>query len=92
MNGYTPLLGAVFGPVVILRSDVPQHLPTDGVDLTIGPEKADGPLFLLKGLDRSMEQDTIEATIGETDVILMVFVKGVHGVLQWGQILGAYPH
>src|SRR5215831_17644584 len=26
-----------------------------------------------------------------TDVILMVFVKGVHGVLQWGQILGAYP-
>ena len=27
-----------------------------------------------------------------TDAILMVFVKGVHGVLQWGQILGAYPH
>src|SRR5208283_5508326 len=38
-----------------------------------------------------MEQDTIEATIGETDVILMVFEKGVHGVLHWGQILGAYP-
>src|SRR5437773_12102198 len=38
-----------------------------------------------------MEQDTIEATVGETDVILLVFVKGVHGVLHWGQILGAYP-
>src|SRR5207253_6351689 len=78
-NGYTPILGAVLGPVVVLRSDVAQHLPTDGIDLAIGPEKADGPLFLLKGLDRGMEQDTIEATIIETDVILMVFVEGVHG-------------
>src|SRR5947208_2822708 len=81
-NGYTPFLGAVLDPVVVLRSDVAQHLPTDGIDLAIGPEKADGPLFLLKGLDRGMEQDTIEATIIETDVILMVFVEGVHGVLQ----------
>jgi len=78
LNGYTPFLGAVLGPVVVLRSDVAQHLPTDWIDLAIGPEKADGPLFLLKGLDRGMEQDTIEATIIETDVILMVFVKGVH--------------
>jgi hypothetical protein len=37
-----------------------------------------------------MQQDTIEATIDETDVILMMFIEGVHGVLQWGQILGAY--
>jgi hypothetical protein len=77
LNGYTPLLGAVFGPVVILRRDVAQHLPTDWVDLTIGPEKAYGPLFLLKGLDRGMYP--IEATISETDVILMAFVEGVHG-------------
>src|SRR5438552_1482964 len=81
LNGYTPFLGAVLDPVVVLRSDVAQHLPTDGIDLAIGPEKADGPLFLLKGLDRGMAQDTIEATIIETDVILMVFVEGVHGVL-----------
>src|SRR5438552_11987390 len=91
LNGYPPFLGAVFGPVVVLRCDVAQHLPTDGIDLAIGPEKADSTLFLLKRLDRGMEQDTIEATIGETDVILMVFVKGVHGVLHWGEILGAYP-
>src|SRR5260370_11232730 len=37
-----------------------------------------------------MQQDTIEATIGDTDVILRMFVEGSHGVLQWGQILGAY--
>ena len=90
LNGYTPFLRTVFGPVVVLRGDVAQHLPTHGIDLAIGPEKSHGALFLLKRLDRGVEQDTIEATIGETDVILMVFVKGVHGVLQWGQILGAY--
>src|SRR5256884_10018362 len=56
LNGYTPFLGAVLDPVVVLRSDVAQHLPTDGIDLAIGPEKADGPLFLLKGLDRSEER------------------------------------
>jgi hypothetical protein len=91
LNGYTPFLSTVFNPVVVLRGDVAQHLPTHGIDLPIGPEKAHGSLFLLKGLDRGVEQDTIEAPIGETDVILMMFVKGVHGVLQWGQILGAYP-
>src|SRR5204862_7303778 len=82
LNGYTPFLGAVLDPVVVLRSDVAQHLPTDGIDLAIGPEKADGPLFLLKGLDRGMEQDPIEATIIETDVIRVVFEEGVHGGLQ----------
>src|SRR5437588_12475685 len=91
VNGYTPFLGAVLDPVVVLTGDVAQHLPTDGVDLAIGPEEADGPLFLLKGLDRGMEQDTIEATISEPDVILVVFVEGVHGVLQSGEIPGAYP-
>jgi hypothetical protein len=91
LNGYTPFLRTVFGPVVILRGDVAQQLPTHGIDLPIAPEKAHGSLFLLKGPDHGMEQDTIEATISETDVILMVFIEGVHGVLQWGEILGAYP-
>jgi hypothetical protein len=29
--------------------------------LAIAPEEADGPLFLLKGLDRGVDQDAIEA-------------------------------
>ena len=91
LNGYSPFLRTVFGPVVVLRGDVAQDLPTHGIDLAIAPEKTHRTLFLLKGLDRGVEQDTIEATICETDVILMVFEKGVHGVLQWGEILGAYP-
>src|SRR5260370_30570493 len=90
LNGYTPFLGAVLNPVVVLRSDVTPHLSTDGINLVRGPEQAYRPLFLLKGLDRRVEQDTIEATIHKTDVILMVFVEGVHGILQRGQIPGAY--
>src|SRR5260370_820589 len=90
LNRHTPFLGAGLGPVVVLRTDVPQHLPTDGINLAIGPEKADGPLFLLKRLDHGMQQDTIEATLAQTDVILMMFIEGVHWVLQWGQILRAY--
>jgi hypothetical protein len=89
LNGYTPLQRAVLDPVVILSGDVTQQLPTDWIDLPIAPEKADRPLFLLKGLDRSMKQDTIEATIRKTDVILMVFVRRRSWVLQWGQIPGA---
>jgi len=85
MNGYTPFLGAVFDPVVILRGDVAQQLPSNRINLAIGPEKAYGTLFLLKGLDRGMEQDTIEATIVESDVILVMVHKGVHGYLQCGE-------
>src|SRR2546429_873437 len=70
LNGYTPFLGAVLDPMVILGGDVAQQLPTDGIDLAIEVEKADGTLWLLKGLNRGMKQDAIEATVGETDVIL----------------------
>jgi hypothetical protein len=55
VNGYAPFLGAVLGPIVVLRSDVAQHLATDRIDLTIAPEEAYGTLFLLKGLDRGMQ-------------------------------------
>ena len=41
-------------------------------------EETDSTLFLLKRLDHGMQQDTIEATISETDVILMMFAEGVH--------------
>jgi hypothetical protein len=37
-----------------------------------------------------MQQDAIEATISETDVILMVFGRRRSWVLQRGEIPGAY--
>ena len=75
LNGYTPFLRTVFSPVVVLRGDVAQHLPTHGIDLPIAPEKAHGSLFLLKRLDRGVEQDTIEATIGETQSIFSLAAR-----------------
>jgi hypothetical protein len=57
VNGYTPFLRAVLDPVVILRNDVAQGLPTNGIDVPISPEEADGALFLLTRLDRGMQQD-----------------------------------
>ena len=45
-------------------------------------EEADGSFGLLKGLDEAIQQDSVEATIVEPDVILVMFVKGVHGNLQ----------
>jgi hypothetical protein len=80
LNGYSPFLGAVLDPVVILRSDVAQQRPTDRIHLAIGPGKADHARCLLKRLDSGVEQDTIEATIMESDVILVMVQKGVHGL------------
>src|SRR6516225_11235115 len=31
LNGYIPFLRTVFSPVVVLRGDVAQHLPTHGI-------------------------------------------------------------
>src|ERR1700741_2377201 len=85
LNGHAPFLGAVFDPVVILSGDAAQQLPIDRINLAIGPEKADHTRFLLKRLDGGVEQDTIEAAIIESDVILVMVQKGVHGYLQCGE-------
>jgi hypothetical protein len=70
---------AVGDPVLVLVCDVAEKIPGDRVDVPIGAEEADDSLGLLKGLDGSVEQDSIKAAIMETDVILMVLKEGVHG-------------
>src|SRR5216110_3335302 len=40
LNGYTPFLGAVLDPIVILSGDIAQQWQNDGIDLTIEVEKA----------------------------------------------------
>src|SRR5439155_7953924 len=70
---------AVGDPVLVLVCDVAETIPGDRVDVPIGAEEADDSLGLLKGLDGSIEQDSIKAAIMETDVILMVLKEGVHG-------------
>src|SRR5215469_1772166 len=74
-----PLLRSVDHPVMELGGDVAQHIPADGILLPVKVEKADHSLRLLKGLDEAIQQQTVETPIAETDAILVMLVKGVHG-------------
>jgi four helix bundle protein len=51
-------------------------------------EEANHSLGLLEWLDQAVPQDAIQASITESDVILVMFVRGVHGDLQSGEIPG----
>jgi hypothetical protein len=87
-NRCTPTFRAILEPVLKLPSDVAQNVPADGVQLGIGVEEPDYPLRLLKGLGQAVQENTIEAPITKTDVIVVMVVEGVHGYLQCGEILG----
>jgi hypothetical protein len=65
-----------------LVGDLGQHIPADGEFLPVGREEADGSFRLLKRLNQTIQQNSVEATIVEPDAILVMFVKGVHGNLQ----------
>ena len=78
-NGRAPLLGSILDPVVKLLADIAQELAGHSLTFTIGVKETNYSLGLLEGLDQPVEQDSIEAAIMEFDVILMMFVEGVHG-------------
>jgi hypothetical protein len=75
-----PALRLRRGPVVVLSGDVLEHGFAHGVQLAGGVEEADHALGLLKGLNQAVQQDAIEAAIGEPDTILVMLVEGVHGL------------
>lgn len=50
--------------------------------LSIRSEEPYDTLRLLERLDQPVDQDPIEAPIGETNAILVMLVEGVHGSLQ----------
>jgi len=39
-------------------------------------------------MDQAIQNNTVEAPIAESDVILVMVVEGVHGYLQCGEIPG----
>src|SRR5207244_13398366 len=47
LNGYTPFVGAVVDPIVILGGDVARHYPTDWIELALQVDHADGQLSLV---------------------------------------------
>ena len=79
-------MGAVLYLVAKLRGDVAESIAAERVLRAIVTEEANYPFGLLKGLDGRVEPHSVKATIVKTDVILMVFVKGVHGFLPRSEI------
>src|SRR5579863_1191262 len=87
-----PFLRPVFRPVLKLIGDLGQHVPAHREFLPVGGEEANGSFGLLKGLDQTIQQNSVETTIVEPDAILVMFVKGVHGNLQqWSAIWKLTP-
>ena len=60
--------------------------------VTVGVEEPEHTFGLLEGLDETVQENPVEASIPELDATLVVFVKGVHGALLCGEIPGAYRH
>jgi hypothetical protein len=56
-----------------------QNAATHRVEVSVAIEKPDHSLGLLKRLDQSVEQNSVEAAIVKTNAILVVLVEGVHG-------------
>ena len=63
-----------------LSCNLAQDIPADRIEITVGPEKTDDPLFLLKRLDQAIEQDAVETTILKSNAILVMLVERVHGM------------
>jgi hypothetical protein len=66
-------------PLLKAIGDAMQDPPAHRIQLSVGVEKPDHSLRLLKRLDQSVEQDPVEAAIVETNAILVVLIEGVHG-------------
>jgi hypothetical protein len=56
-NGCARIAGAALHPVVVLSGDVPEDLTADRIKLAVAPEEAHHSFRVLKGLDRSVEQE-----------------------------------
>src|SRR5439155_18237983 len=78
-NRGSPFLGAVDDPVVELCRNLAQHIPADGIEISIRAKETNHALLLLKRLDKSIEEDAIETSVLKSDVILVLLVESVHG-------------
>ena len=88
-DGGIPFLGSVLYRILKLFGDVPQQVPTHGVLIPIGAEESNHALGLLKGLYETVQQNSVEAAISESNAILVMLVESVHGKLLCGEIPGA---
>src|SRR5438445_1835402 len=77
-----PLRRTSCHPVVVLTRYVAEHGSAHRVQLAIGVEESHDAFGLLEWLNQSIEQDSIEAPVPETNAIVVMLVEGVHGRFQ----------
>ncbi len=63
----------------------PDTTAANRIQLAIGAEEPDDTFGLLEGLDQTVQEHAVEATIVESDVILVMLQEGVHSHLQCGE-------
>jgi hypothetical protein len=63
-----------------------QRAPAHRVQVSVGVEKPNHALWLLKRLDQSIEQDPVEAAIVKANAILVVLIEGVHRTPRRGEL------
>src|SRR5215469_5323440 len=88
-DGDVPFRSSALHPIVKLFSDASQQIPTDGILIPIGAEETDNAFGPLERLDDAVEQNPVEATVAESDAMLVMLVESVHGQLLCGEIPGA---
>src|SRR6202035_3350421 len=70
--------------------DITEALASNSPSVPIGIKEADHSLGLFERLNQSVQKDSVKTTVAKFDATLMMFVEGVHRLLLWGQIPGAY--
>jgi hypothetical protein len=78
-NRNTPFWGALGNPALKLLGDFPQDIAADRILLAVSGKEPDNSFGLLKGLNETVAQNTVEATVAKSDMILVVLVESVHG-------------
>jgi hypothetical protein len=67
-----------------LLGDIAQTVSRHPLALAIGIKETDDPLWLLEGLNQSVQKDAVKTTVAEFYAILMMFAEGVHRLLLCG--------
>jgi len=90
-NRKVALLRPLPQPLLKAIGNAMQRASAHRVQVSVGVEKPNYPLRLLKRLDQSVEQNPVEAAIVKANAALMVLIEGVHGSPRRGE-LGSVAH
>jgi hypothetical protein len=86
---HVPFQRPVRNPVLILLGDLSEFVAGHSLAVAIGIEEPDDSFRLLEGLNQAVQQQPVKAPVVQPNATLVMFEKGVHGVLLCGQIPGA---